>query len=252
MIRKKTSYQEDECFILRSEHYKETSLLLEVLSKNHGRFNLIAKGARRPRSELRGQLLMFQPLLIKWFGEQALKNLASVEWLGRGRFMYQFDLVAAFYLSELITLFMPMASMDQQVFVLYQESLDMLQSGTSHSIRRTVRIFECSILKLTGLLPDFSRDAFDNPLDDDEDYVFTQPGRPILLRALPVEKSYEYCTAPGVLLKKLHQPELLTCEELDMCKNLFHWMIRSYNSKHIVTLCYAQDIKTIREKVIHL
>ena len=55
-------------FLLHAHPYSETSLILDVFSRAHGRLALLARGARRPRSALRGVLLGFQPLELSWFG----------------------------------------------------------------------------------------------------------------------------------------------------------------------------------------
>ncbi|MFN3884421.1 MAG: DNA repair protein RecO, partial [Rhodocyclaceae bacterium] len=49
-------------FLLHSYPFSETSLILEVFAREHGRLALLARGARRPRSSLRGILHAFQPL----------------------------------------------------------------------------------------------------------------------------------------------------------------------------------------------
>ncbi|HMK13621.1 MAG TPA: recombination protein O N-terminal domain-containing protein, partial [Burkholderiales bacterium] len=53
-------------FILHSYPFRETSLVVEIFSQNFGRLALVARGARRPKSTLRGVLLAFQPLLLSW------------------------------------------------------------------------------------------------------------------------------------------------------------------------------------------
>src|SRR3569833_789997 len=55
-------------FVLHSYPYKETSLIINVFSRDHGRVALIAKGAKRPHSKLRGVLQTFQPLSVGWSG----------------------------------------------------------------------------------------------------------------------------------------------------------------------------------------
>ena len=51
-------------FVLHSYPYRETSLIVEVFSRDHGRIGLVAKGARRPMSQLRGVLMAC--LAITW------------------------------------------------------------------------------------------------------------------------------------------------------------------------------------------
>ena len=69
-------------FLLHAHPYSETSLILDVFSRPYGRLALLARGARRPRSALRGVLLGFQPLELSWFGGGEVKTLARAEWMG--------------------------------------------------------------------------------------------------------------------------------------------------------------------------
>ena len=66
-------------FVLHSYPYKETSLIVEVFSRRFGRVGLLARGARRPRSAMRGVLLAFHPLRLTWTSTAELGTLMSVE-----------------------------------------------------------------------------------------------------------------------------------------------------------------------------
>jgi DNA repair protein RecO (recombination protein O) len=57
---------DEPAFVLHSIPYKETSLILDVFTRQYGRMALIAKGAKRPHSTLRPVLQRFQPLLVSW------------------------------------------------------------------------------------------------------------------------------------------------------------------------------------------
>ncbi|MDH4215716.1 MAG: recombination protein O N-terminal domain-containing protein, partial [Gallionella sp.] len=46
----------EPAFVLHSYPFSETSLILDVFSRNHGRLPIMARGARRPKSSLRGVL----------------------------------------------------------------------------------------------------------------------------------------------------------------------------------------------------
>ena len=69
-------------FVLHSYPYKETSLIVEVFSRDFGRVPLIAKGAKRPHSQLRGVLQTFQPLQLGWTGKSEVRTLTIAEWIG--------------------------------------------------------------------------------------------------------------------------------------------------------------------------
>ena len=69
-------------YVLHSYPFKETSLVVEVFTRSFGRLGLVAKGARRPRSALRGVLMAFQPLWLSWSGKSELRLLHRAEWQG--------------------------------------------------------------------------------------------------------------------------------------------------------------------------
>src|SRR5258708_27478616 len=69
-------------FVLHTYPYRETSAIVEALSIAYGRVAMVARGARRGRSELRGILQAFQPLTLSWAGAGELKTLIKAEWRG--------------------------------------------------------------------------------------------------------------------------------------------------------------------------
>jgi DNA repair protein RecO (recombination protein O) len=81
MMRQLRDRHDDQpAFVLHAYAYRETSLIVEALSASHGRVALVARGAKRPRSELRGVLQAFQPLTLSWAGGGELKTLIRAEW----------------------------------------------------------------------------------------------------------------------------------------------------------------------------
>ncbi|STR27259.1 Recombination protein O [Janthinobacterium lividum] len=69
-------------FVLHSYPHKETSLIVDVFTREYGRIALVAKGAKRPHSQLRGVLQTFQPLQAGWTGKSELRILTGAEWVG--------------------------------------------------------------------------------------------------------------------------------------------------------------------------
>ena len=66
-------------YILLNRPYSETSWIVEAFSREHGRLSLMAKGARRLKSKLKGVLLPFQPVLLSWVGKGEMPTLTSAE-----------------------------------------------------------------------------------------------------------------------------------------------------------------------------
>src|SRR5260221_12656378 len=69
-------------FVLHTYAYRETSLIVETFTADYGRVAMVARGAKRPRSETRGLLQAFQPLMLSWAGGGELKTLLKAEWAG--------------------------------------------------------------------------------------------------------------------------------------------------------------------------
>ena len=102
VVPQKHRLENQPVFILHSYPYRETSLIVEVFSQNFGRLPLVARGARRPRSAVRGLLMAFQPLHLSWFGKAELRTLHSAEWQGGQPQLQGMALMCGFYLNELL------------------------------------------------------------------------------------------------------------------------------------------------------
>lgn len=135
-------------FVLHSYPFRETSLILEVFSRNHGRVPLVARGARRPRSALRGLLMGFQPLAMSWFGKHELRTLHGAEWMGGQRLLQGTALLCGFYLNELLLNLMARDDPHEQLFDYYQQTLQRLAQEEDHAF--TLRCFERHLLQELG------------------------------------------------------------------------------------------------------
>ena len=98
----RNKHQDELAFVLHSYPFRETSLILDVFSRSHGRLAMVARGARRPKSSLRGLLMNFQPLLLSWFGKGEVRTLHSAEWQGGQPYLQGTALMCGFYLNELL------------------------------------------------------------------------------------------------------------------------------------------------------
>ncbi len=144
-------------FVLHSYPFRETSLVLEVFTRNFGRVALVARGARRPRSALRGVLLAFQPLLLSWGGKSELRTLHRAEWQGGLPQLKGIALLCGFYLNELMLKLLPRDDPHEQLFETYYRTLHALCNGADHAV--TLRRFEQQLLKELGYAPTLDRDV---------------------------------------------------------------------------------------------
>ncbi|MFZ2161768.1 MAG: DNA repair protein RecO [Sideroxyarcus sp.] len=144
----KQRIQDEPAFVLHSYPFRETSLILEVFSRQHGRVALVARGARRPRSALRGLLMGFQPLLLSWFGRHELRTLHSAEWQGGQPQLQGTALLCGFYLNELLLNLMARDDPHESLFDYYQQTLQRLAQEDDHAF--TLRCFEKHMLQELG------------------------------------------------------------------------------------------------------
>ncbi|MBI3898614.1 MAG: DNA repair protein RecO [Gammaproteobacteria bacterium] len=139
--------QQQPAFVLHQRNYTETSLLLEVYTRQHGRVGLIAKGARRPTSRLRGVLKPFQPLLLSWSGRGELMSLTGAEIEGVGVELIGTGLYCGFYLNELLLRLLQRLDAHERLYDRYRAALDGLRVSPSEAV---LRVFEKHLLGEVG------------------------------------------------------------------------------------------------------
>lgn len=157
-----TSKVRDSAFVLHSTPYRETSLIVDLLTREHGRVGVVAKGAKRPGSGLRPVLLQFQPISVVWSGHSELRTLNSAEWLGGSEAPRGDALLCAFYTNELLLRMLPREDPHPALFEAYQATLSALSSGAP--LEETLRNFEWQLLRETGHAPMLDTDADGDPV----------------------------------------------------------------------------------------
>ncbi|MBI4999035.1 MAG: DNA repair protein RecO [Rhodocyclales bacterium] len=135
-------------FLLHAHPYSETSLVLDVFARDHGRLALLARGARRPRSALRGVLLSFQPLELGWFGGGEVKTLAKAEWVGGLPLLQGKSLLIGYYLNELLLKLLPREDAHPKLYDAYGAALAALAHGAMETAE--LRRFEKALLRELG------------------------------------------------------------------------------------------------------
>ena len=93
---------DEPAYVLHRYDWSESSLILEVFTRHHGRIALVARGAKKPSSGFRPVLLPLQGLSLAFGGDAEIRNLKSAEWQG-GHIMPTGEaLLSGYYLNELL------------------------------------------------------------------------------------------------------------------------------------------------------
>ena len=147
-----TRVEQQPAFVLHSYPWRETSLIVEALTRDFGRVALVARGAKRRTSQLRGLLSPFSALTLAWSGRGEVKTLIRAEWTG-GLVPLRGDaLLAGFYLNELVVRLLARADAHPQIFGAYMSALRALAAEQPH-LDAAVRAFEFELLREIGYLP---------------------------------------------------------------------------------------------------
>lgn len=171
MSSSKNRLENQSAFVLHSYPFRETSLILEVFSRNQGRLALVARGARRPRSALRGLLMPFQPLELSWFGKHELRTLHSAEWQGGQPLLSGTALLCGFYLNELLLNLLIRDDPHEQLFDIYRHTL--LQLAQGGDLAAVLRCFEMRLLQELGYALSLDSEAGSNqPIKSGKTYRY--------------------------------------------------------------------------------
>jgi len=136
-------------FVLHARPWRETSLLLELLSRDHGRVGLVARGVRGARSRLsRSVLQPLTPLLVGWSGAGELATLTAAEAAGAPLAMSGEALLCALYVNELVARLVPRNDAHAEVFDAYLAALTRLAGSDTPAW--TLRRFERDLLAQLG------------------------------------------------------------------------------------------------------
>jgi DNA repair protein RecO (recombination protein O) len=159
-------------YILHHRPFRDTSLLLEAFSRDHGRIGLVARGARGPRSRLKGVLQPFRPLLLSWQLRGELGTLTAAE--SSGVFATPpaggDALLGLYYLNELLLRLTARSDPHRELFGVYAGAVAALTGG--EPVAPVLRRFEKGLLDTLGYGPNLERDAAGEPIEAETTYRY--------------------------------------------------------------------------------
>src|SRR5688572_8402117 len=144
---------DEPAFVLHRYDWSESSLILEVFTRHHGRVALVAKGAKKPSSNFRPVLLPLQPLRVAFGGDAEIRTLKGAEWVG-GQVMPTGEaLLSGYYLNELLLRLLARDDAHPKPFDAYADAVSVLASEHGEALEPALRAFELLLLREIGLLP---------------------------------------------------------------------------------------------------
>ena len=143
-----SAQRQDRAYVLHARAYKNTSLIVDMFSRDHGRMTLVAKGARRAGSPFYGLLEPFTSLFIAWGGRSEMKTLYKAESVAGNDKLSGELIYTGFYLNELIMYLLHKHEAHAALFDAYQVCLEKLRAGQDTEL--VLRYFELDMLNELG------------------------------------------------------------------------------------------------------
>ena len=231
----------EPAFVLHTYPFRETSLVVEVFTRHYGRVGLVARGARRPRSALRGLMMPFQPLLMSWAGKTELRTLHKAEWQGGIPQLRGPGLMCGFYLNELLMKFLAREDPHDRLYDLYQEAIRSLaRPGDPAAV---LRRFEKYLLQELGYALVLDREADSGrPIDASKRYTYVIERGPVEIGGGD-EPAVELA---GSTLLDLAGDRYTDANTLVQCKLLMRFLVNHYvGNQELLTRQLLREMQQI-------
>lgn len=154
-----------ESYVLHHYDWSESSLILDLFTREQGRIAVAAKGAKRPFSQLRSVLLPFQRLHVV-LGREApgdesreVQTLRAADWAGGHAMLTGPALFSGFYANELLMKLLARHDPHPTLFDAYGETIAALGRADETATQAALRAFEIVLLREIGLLPELATET---------------------------------------------------------------------------------------------
>ncbi len=165
-------------YVLHGRPYRESSLLLEVLSREHGRVGLVARGARGSRSRWKNVLQPFRPLLLSWNQKGELGTLTAADQVASPPALLEESLFCGLYTNELTLRFLQRSDPHPGLFENYRALVSELAAGVDP--QPLLRTYEYQLLRAAGfgLQLEFESGS-SNPVTAEAWYLYVPESGPV-------------------------------------------------------------------------
>ena len=191
--------QQEPAWLLHHRPFRDSSRILDLLCRDHGRISVVARGARSAKSRLRGILRPFLPLSVSWVSRTDLGTLTGAEMNGAPLSLTGDALLSGYYINELLLKLMHRHDPQPELFSAYARTVRHLAASTS--VAATLRQFEMELLRLLGYALNLEHDSERHEL-------------------LPGEQYYEYRAEQGAVpVSRADGPMVFSGHELLEIRN---------------------------------
>jgi DNA repair protein RecO (recombination protein O) len=174
--------QQQPGYVLHHRPFRDSSQILDILTRDHGKVAVVARGSRGSKSRLAGVLRPFLPLKVSWVAKSDLGTLSGAEAAGAPYGLRGDALLSAYYVNELILHFLHRHDPQPEIYLLYEQAIKALCGTTD--VAAKLRRFELEFLGLLGYAVNLDRAAGTHEdIDPDRHYNYQVDAGPV-----PVER----------------------------------------------------------------
>jgi DNA repair protein RecO (recombination protein O) len=211
------------CYILHRRDYSETSLILEVFSREHGRINLIVKGAKRNKKKQGVIHNLYQKYHISWVAKSELGTLTDIELVSLSKSLKPELMMTGFYMNELLLRLLHKHESHPELFDIYDYSIKKLVNNEPEQI--VLRYYEKTLLQSLGygVILDHDVGTGEN-LDFDKQYHYKIDSGPVL----KAENNESGINVSGRTLLELDNETLSESKNINEAKVLLRTILEQH------------------------
>jgi DNA repair protein RecO (recombination protein O) len=200
--------QQQAAFILHHRPFRDTSQILDVLSREHGKLALVARGSRGPKSRLRGVLRPFMPLAMSWVQRSDLGTLTGAELHGAPLSLTGDALLSGYYVNELLLHFLHRHDPQPEIFDIYVRAIEAL--AAREDVAPCLRHFEIELLQILGYALNLDHESgTQDPLQADSFYEYRFEQGPVQVARTEGQLVFSGAVLVAVAELRFGEPDVL-------------------------------------------
>jgi len=211
------------CYILHRRDYRESSLILEVFSREHGLINLVAKGAKRNKKRQGVSHNLYQKYQMAWVSKSELGTLTDIELHHASDSLKSSAVMSGFYMNEILLRLLHKHEAHPELFDSYDVSIKNLKSDFSDQV--VLRYYEKTLLQSLGYAMILDCDVLTSDvLKEDYEYFYKFGAGP----SLSFNRNDSGLCVSGKTLLELDSETLVDSKNINEAKLLLRAILTQY------------------------
>lgn len=199
--------QQQPAYILHHRPFRDSSQILDIVTRDHGKIAVVARGSRGSKSRLAGVLRPFLPLRVSWVAKSDLGTLTGAETAGRPAGIVGDAMFSAYYINELLLHFLHRYDPQPEIYALYEEVINALL--VAENVAAALRSFELEFLSLLGYAVNLDHEfGSREPLVSDQNYDYRMEQGPVSVDR-PGPLVFRGDIYAGIAGQEFENPEIL-------------------------------------------